>query len=148
MNLEELKKAITENRGVAELPHFIAFGGDLNVRFPDSDSTLLHLAIEFENLPMMKALFNAGADLEARDSNGWTPIHHAVEFDLDAAGQADYTEGAFLRHLTFAVTALLASFGADLNSQIEDGSTPRDLASKYGETVLQKYDQAIAKATQ
>ena len=114
MTLEDLAKAIKENRGIAELPHFIAFGGDVNARFSDSNWTLLHLAVEYENLPMIEALFNAGADIEARDLNGWTPLHHAVDFDIDSAGQISYEEGAFWQNLSFSTTALLASLGADL----------------------------------
>lgn len=137
-----------ENRGVSELPHFIAFGGDVNIRFPDSKSTLLHLAIEYENLPVITALFNFGADIEMRESNGWTPLHHAVDLDIDSAGQIGWEEGAFFRQLSFAATALIASLGANLNSQLENGETPRDMASRYGEKVLQKYDEVIAKATE
>ena len=88
MTLEELIKAIEEDRGVSDLPHFIAFGGDVNVRFGGSNSTLVHLAVEYENLPVIEALFNMGADIEARELNGRTPLHHAVDLDIDTAGQS------------------------------------------------------------
>ena len=95
---------------------------------------------------MITALFNFGADIEMRDFNGWTPLHHAVDFDIDSAGQISWEEGAFFSRLSFATTALIVSFGADLSSQLENGETPRDKAARYGEKVLKRYDEIIVKA--
>jgi len=56
----------------------------------------------------------AGADPNARDEDGWTPLHLAATYD-----------GAE------AVAALLAG-GADLNARDEDGWTPLHVAALVG----------------
>ena len=68
-------------------------------------------------LPDVTALLEAGADLNARDENGWTPLHTA------AAGSK----------IPGTVTALLEA-GADLNAREENGWTPLHLAAGSSET--------------
>lgn len=147
MTVDEFQEAIKNEGGPRHLLRFLAFGGDVNARLADSGSTLLHLAVEYDNLPMIRALVEAGADIEAREASGWTPLHHAVDLDVDSAGQrAGPAEGDFMRALRFSTTELLISLGADTEAQRADGLTPRDMAACYGEEVVRKYDEAVANA--
>jgi len=146
--IDDLAIAIVNGRGLAEFLPFIASGGTVNDRLADSGLTLLHLAVESGNLPMIRLLVDEGADIDAEDSNGWTPLHHAVDFDIDSAGQTSWEEGAFFRNLTFETTGLLVCLGATLNLQLKTGETPRDLAKAYGNQVIEHFDAIVANALQ
>ena len=82
----------------------------------DKGETLLH---EVSNCwrsfrpvqPVIRALVKAGADIEARDGEGWTPLHRAAS-----------PPGANLEALT-----TLIELDADVNAAIED-SSPLHLA--------------------
>lgn len=64
-----------------------------------------HLAVEHEDLPTLKLLLDAGADVH-EESNGLTLLHHAVDVEIDGHTQT----GAPL-HVD--VTAYLLARGAD-----------------------------------
>lgn len=147
MTGDEFQEAIQRGDGLQAALQFVAFGGDVNAPLAASGLTPLHLAVEAENFPMIQALFNLGADIEARDPHGWTPLHRALELDLDTAGQTTGWEaGDFLKTLAFATTELILSLGADLAARCPDGRTAGDIAASYGEGVLAKYEQVVARA--
>ena len=58
-------------------------------------------------------LLEAGADLEARNENGWTPLHKAARYSGHPG----------------RIVALLKA-GADLEARTELGNTPWDLAQE------------------
>lgn len=60
---------------------------------------------------VVAALIDAGADLEARDANGWTPLHYAAQIN-----------GTHI--------ASLLSAGADPNVQGKLGASPLHLAAQ------------------
>jgi ankyrin repeat protein len=132
MTEEDLGQLIHVGRGAAELPAFLAAGGDVNAIEPRSGMPLLHLACEHLNLDAIQALVAAGADLNLRDSFGQVPLHVAVDNDIDSVVQADGPE------LRFETTRLLLSLGADPNVRDSQGRTPRDWAAAYG-TALNTY---------
>jgi ankyrin repeat protein len=68
--------------------------------------TALHMAARRDNVVVAAALLNAGADIEARDGRGDTPLRRAVN-----CGQT-------------AVAALLIARGADRHAQGSQGLTP------------------------
>ncbi len=143
MNFEDLTNAIKENQGVKELSDFIAIGGKINLRLPDTNWTLLHLAVEFKDPTIIEALYNYGADIEAEDSNGWTPLHLAVDVDIDSVIQSSDNDV-----ISFDTVSILVSLGANLNSKTKNGETPRDIASYYGKKALKTFDNLISKLTQ
>ena len=94
----------------------------------------LHLAAQGGHIALMEALLAAGADINARDARGNTPLHFVISFgprefldplpDLSAAAQ----DVGVYRLLTEAPRYLLAQ-GADLAArEAEDGRSPLELA--------------------
>ncbi len=65
---------------------------------------------------MVRTCLDAGVDPNARDGNGWTPLHYAA-----GAGQTE------------AIAALIAK-GADPNARKENGAAPLHRAAQEGQT--------------
>jgi hemoglobin len=76
--------------------------------------TALHMAARRGNVEVADALLDCGADIEARDSLGETPLRRAVNCDK------------------IEVAALLLSKGADRESKGSKGLTPRTAARSAG----------------
>lgn len=74
--------------------------------------TLLHVPGHKANPDMVALLIRAGADPDARDAKGWTPLHWAVEYN-----EVDF------RPSVQVVAALIAG-GADVNARDAEGRTP------------------------
>jgi uncharacterized protein len=64
-----------------------------------------HQAVEMEDLPRLRDLLDAGADMEGDVGDGWTLLRHAIDIEADSRDQG--------RSLHVDVTALLISRGAD-----------------------------------
>jgi ankyrin repeat protein len=92
---------------------------------PDAPWTPAHYAVEMEDLPRLRELLDAGADVADPNPLGMTLLHHAVDIEGDGALQAD-------RQPHVDTTALLLARGADPLAQDQDGDTPLDLARQYG----------------
>ena len=141
MTADDLGQLIAGGRGPTELAAFIAAGGDVNAAEPRSGMPLLHLACEHQNMDAIRALVDAGANLNARDSFGQAPLHIAVDIDIDSVVQANGLE------LEFETTQLLLSLGADPNVQDRQGLTPRDWAARYGERAVEQFDRRTKPCT-
>lgn len=96
-----------------------------------SGDTPLHQAGTKE---MVELLLSCGADVNARDNDGWTPLHTAYDpdtalvllahgADVNAASDAGVTP---LHNLAddLRMAKLLIAYGADVNAKEEDGKTP------------------------
>ena len=70
------------------------------------------LPICLENIGAVKQHLAAGADVNAKNVDGWTPLHEAA-----FGGRKEIVE-------------LLISNGADVNAKGESGRTPLDLATQ------------------
>ena len=69
------------------------------------DGTPLHLAAYGNSAGVVKALLTAGANIEAREEDGWTPLHAAARHsDSPDVVNALLAAGANPKALTFRVS--------------------------------------------
>jgi uncharacterized protein len=81
-------------------------------------STPLHLATLCNHKEIVRLLISNGADVNAKDDNGYTPLFGAV-FDYEAGDRRE-------------VVQLLITRGADVNATDTDGLTPLHNAAMNG----------------
>jgi len=108
----------------------------------ETDHAVLDAA-EKGNIEAVKQAIADGADVDAKDSDGWTPLHNAalkghkeiVELliakgaDVNAKGRSGWTPLHFAANGGHReVAKLLIAKGADLNAKTSDGVTPLDWA--------------------
>ena len=89
-------------------------GEDVNKREPRLGQTALHLAAYFDRPVTLKALIEAGADVNAQDSQGCTSLSFAAQ------------EGNPM------IVMELIKAGADVNLARHDGVTPLHMAAQNG----------------
>jgi truncated hemoglobin YjbI len=96
--------------GGAVVRLLVQAGADVNACGGVKACTALHMAARRGNVAVAEALIEAGAEIEARDDCGDTPLRRAVN-----CGQPE-------------IAALLLSHGADLHSRGSRGLTPLQVA--------------------
>ena len=103
-----------------------------------------------ENIEAVKKTLADGADVNAKDDNGWTPLHWAALSGHKEVSEYLITMGADVNAaetvsgmtpLHFAavgdqkeIVELLLASGADVNAKTDAGETPLDNAIKYKRT--------------
>ncbi|WP_200209601.1 ankyrin repeat domain-containing protein [Micromonospora coerulea] len=87
--------------------------------------TPAHLAVEHEDLPKLRELLDAGADIENPDEQGFTLLLHAIDIERDGANQTG-------EPLHVSMTAFLLARGADPLRRDGSGATPLDFAETTG----------------
>ncbi|MBW2293497.1 MAG: ankyrin repeat domain-containing protein [Deltaproteobacteria bacterium] len=91
---------------------------------PSDPETLreeLFKAVKYAGPRRCEALIEAGAQVDARDLEGWTPLHYAIN-RMRNPKQRD----------SRASRVLIEAEGADINAVGNDGSTPQILAARHG----------------
>jgi len=103
--------------------------------------TPLHLAALYCHEQVVRALIEAGADVDAKDALGLTPLHYAscasvAALLLDAGADVDAAGATGLTPLHLALdrplARLLIARGADKNKRDACGNTPLHLAAVNG----------------
>ena len=145
-----LHVAATFNYNPLIVMALISLGANIEVR-DDLGMTPLHLAADANDSPaVVEALLKAGADTEARDLKGLTALHWAastpdarevvealLRFGADI--EARDVEGMTPLHIAafswtvFEIELLLDS-GANRDAEDDDGDTPCDVLSPWGES--------------
>ncbi len=89
---------------------FCKFGANLDAAYGVKRCTALHMSARRGHAALAHALVSHGANIEARDSNGESPLRRSVNCGHPA------------------VATVLLSLGADPESRCNRGRTPRDAA--------------------
>jgi len=101
------------------------------IRDEDLEESALHIACQRNHLPVVRALLDAGAEVNIKDSTGCSPLHHACNY-CDNGGQ----------HL--AVVQDLVQRGADICMKNNRSGTPLDFAhGAVGEYLLERYIEML-----
>jgi ankyrin repeat protein len=131
MTFEEIVQNFSERGLCLEVVQsYLEQGGDADCKDPKMNWSLLHFAAEERSAEMIKLLARYGADMNARDKQGWTALHIAVDSDCDSSSRM----GSRPDDLP-TVKALLET-GASKLVRANDGRTARDIACNYGEVAL------------
>jgi biopolymer transport protein ExbD len=95
--------SISQN-DVEVIKNYIALGKNVNLKIKSNGKTMLHVAVESDNLEIVKLLIDAGASINAKDKIGRTPI---MLIDLSEENSS-------------GIIKLLIGKGANLNIQNKD----------------------------
>nr|XP_061811987.1 neurogenic locus notch homolog protein 1-like [Nerophis lumbriciformis] len=108
-----LETAAGGEEDASAVDDFIYRGASLHERTERSGETALHLAARYARSDAAKSLLEAGADANARDNAGRTPLHAAVAADAQGVFQI-----------------LIRNRATDLDARMHDGTTPLILAAR------------------
>lgn len=116
------------NTKIAKL--LINRGASISIRHPVGNLSIVHLAASDKDF--MKFLLDKGADINAKNSDGWTPLHSVI-FGLNFDNKIE-------------IPKFLIENGADVNAKTNDGETPLDLALRgYNTNLIKLFKQKGGK---
>src|SRR2546423_5118514 len=115
----------TSEHFLRDIKQWVESGGSANAIHPKSGWSLLHVAAELKDVAAIDYLIEAGADPNQRDIYGQTPLHIAVDSEIDGARQMQ-------EPLEYKVTKRLIELGADTTIRDNQDKTPIDWVDGYG----------------
>ena len=107
----------SEETFLKDITKWIETGGSAGILHPESGWSLLHFAAEFQDVAAIEYLINSGCALNLRDKDGQTPLHIAIDSEIDAAIQNGES-------LEYRATRRLVELGADTTIQDSRGESP------------------------
>jgi ankyrin repeat protein len=111
----------SRNGDLASVRNLLRNGADVNAKDELCGMMTLHWACVHDNVEMVKELVSAGADIDAKDKDGVTPLHLA-------------SSGGYLECVHEMVSA-----GADIRAVNNDGHLPVEEAVSEEDTDVVKY---------
>ena len=102
----------------------------LSWKRPGMGWTPLHVAVEMGHADVVRILIAAGAPIEARNHQGWTPLCLAVDAAIDGAHQSG-------EPLELEIIGILLEAGAEADSPGQEDASPLALARRYGCTPVE-----------
>ena len=140
--------ASADSAEVIPLLHlFVDNGGNVNETDLADSWTLLRVACEHMNRPMIEALGRFGVDPNAKSGiDGWSAMHHAVDIDIDSVWQATHAKD-LAANLTFDTVRAVAEIGGRFDVLDAESKTPLDLAASYGTDVVAKLNAIVRDTT-
>ena len=117
---DAITQSYDEQGSVVAVKSDISSGRDVNAKMEDDGSTPLHFAATKGYLQVMKILIDNGANVNAKNKNGLTPLHYAVDVNYSSSRNCE------------KVVKLLMDNGADISIKGNNGLTPLDLATING----------------
>lgn len=136
----ETLESCVRNNTVEGLNKIITSGADVNMRLLPTKLTPLHLAVAVKDIKLAEILISKGADVNARDDTGHTPLNVATVSNVNSTEmvelllkhKADPNSNSKLRSPLMSACSngngemvkLLVENGADVNLSDGDKDTP------------------------
>ena len=124
------------DRRVAQIVEYLlSHGADPNLPFrygPEPRYTLLHRAAYNGNMVLVPLLVSAGANVNAKDSRGFAPLHSAARCDYrlscdDCSDPAQDDFGTRWKQGAKPVIQYLVAHGADVTAKTQGGQSVLDI---------------------
>jgi hypothetical protein len=150
-NLSLLHLAFYSRLGIDFIKYLVEQGADIQTAITHDTAPLLnYVAACNPNMAKMKYLISAGANVDGRDRDGCTPLHHAITkncntdvlkyliaqgADINARDNDGRTplHRAVVHNSNLDVLQYLINQGVDIHPQDNDGNTPYDITFKARE---------------
>ncbi|MCX4030003.1 ankyrin repeat domain-containing protein [Endozoicomonas sp. SM1973] len=125
-----------EEAWLSQIKEYFNLGGSITKRTSRNGWQLIHIAALNGLDRVVEWLIENGADVNAQDKQGCTPLLLAFDLDIDGAIQSG-------KEINFSHTKKLIDLGADQSIENNDGESLESTASAYGKKVYLIYKEEL-----